>query len=350
MNRIEQLLTFTKEFLADKSLEAINENVILSLKETSEKAIRELQSENESFWENLRVPTPKKQAYIKMNKDCKASVLFLSQLSNRGHSKMRNQHLFSISDDEDDSSFDNTGVCFENLKTLLMDLEIEFHHFVKGLREDISGELKNPELNELTKIPMVLISDFFENYSQLNTLFRHQQANLGALRDGTEQAAKIKRMLTDCHKDKLLTFLWNKLRDTKRICKILAKIMRSCFCLYGGKVITGPEERHKRKESISEKMSSIVNRPYSSIKMSMNLSKIKSRRSMKFGDSFANDVNDIFFIDDMSAQFKIKCSEVRFEDEKKGPPLPNKSYLPIKGNGKKHNVDEGLGKCYCAIF
>ena len=348
MDRVEQLLTFSKEFLADKSFEAINENVILSLKETSEKGIRELQSENESFWQNLRVPIQKKQMYVKLNKECRANVLYLSQLGNKGHSKMRNKHFFSTSDEEDES-FDNTVTCFENLITCLMDLEIEFHHFVKILREDISSELKNPEGSEPTKIPTVLINDLFENYSQLNTLFRHQQINMAAFRDSAEEAAKIKVLLIECHKDKLLNFLWNKLRDTKRICKILAKIMKSCFCLYGGKVICSLDERIKRNESISEKMSSIANRPFSSIKMSMNLSKIKSRRSVKFGDSFANDFNDIFFIDDMSANFKIKYSEVRF-DEIKGPPLPNKSYLLAKANGKKYNVEEGLGKCYCAVF
>lgn len=349
MERIEQLLTFSKEFLLGKSFESLNENIILSLKETAGKSLAEIQSENDSFWENFELPSSKKHKYIQMNKSFKNYISFLSIAHSKTQTRFRTKHLFSISDDEDDS-FENIRACFTNLMTLLMDLEIEYQHFKKVSKEDMSSELTPSPPVELLKMPKVFFIDFFASFSKLHTLFRYHQQNGINLAETTEKLSSIKSLLADYHRDKLVIFIWNKLKDYKKINKILTQIIRNCFSLYGEKIVTPNNLQYGRKESMSEKMSSMMNKPVSSLKLSVNLSKIKSKRSLKYNDSMGTEFQDMFYFDDMNQNFTIKCNEIPYIDPKKVSNSSLNNYVHQKYSNKRLKDDVEFGKCYCNIF
>lgn len=349
MERVEQLIVFGKEFLAGKSLDGLNENIIWALKEATDRAIEQMRVETDKFWDSFQVPSSLKCRYVKAHKDCKAVLARLSKSGLKGGVRSRQTHLFSISDDEEDS-FENPRVCFDNMKALLLDLEIEYNHYAWLQSESQFRSLVGSKEDELVRFPVVLFSDFSDCFSKLNQLFRIQ-AQQGPVQSPTEELHLAKALITECQKDAVLMHAWNLIRDTNKILKILGKTLQACRVLYGDKLVQ-PESSLRRKESCSDKMSSLVNRPIPSFKMSMNISKIKVRPSIKAYDSFTNDVNDFFYSDDMSLATR-QGGEPRLLNLKRVPPSspPKRPSFPGQKLKLKRLPDEGaFGRCYCALF
>lgn len=348
MERVQQLIIFGKEYLAEKSLDGLNESVIWALKEATDLAIEQLRTDTDSFWDSFQVPNSLKSRYLKMHKECKALLAKLSKSGPKGGVRSRQTHLFSISDDEEDS-FDNPRVCFDNMKSLLLDLEIEYNHYAKLKSETQFKSLVGSKDDELVRFPVVVFNDFSDSFSKLSRLFK-MQAQQGNLKSSSEELNLAKTLITECQKDAVLLYVWNLIRDTNRILKILGKTLQACRALYGDKLVQ-PESSQRRKESCSEKMSFFMNRPINSFKMSMNISKIRVRPSMKVNDSFANDVNDFFYSDDMS--LVTRQGETRLLNLKRiPPPSPQKrpSFPGQKMTIRRLPDDGAFGRCYCDVF
>lgn len=354
MDRVFELLTFAKEFIADRTSDSLNENIIWALKEASDKALIELKAEHERYWDMFQVPVELKTRYLRLHKECKACVSRLSKLGPRGQAKLRQNHLFAISDDEDDS-FENPTACLDHLKGLLLDLEIQYKHCLKSQTEDHSADLGADSEAERVKLPLVLFTDFSECFSKLNKLFRLLSRDSGTTPGQAEDMGQAKALIFECQKERLLVHIWNLLRDFNKIVKLIGKVLQSCRFLYGDRLVVQAEAQRVRKESASEIMSSLVNKPISSMKMSMNLSKIRTRHSFKNNDSFANDINEIFYADDMSLKTRgmgpgLGGGEVRKSSPKRQTPPP-----PIEYPGQKLVIqrlpeDDAFGRCYCRLF
>jgi hypothetical protein len=311
----------------------------------------ELRCENELFWDSFHISHALKVRYLTLHKECKAVLGRLTTLVNRGVGKMRQKHLFSISDDDEDS-FENPRICFEHLQTLFLDLEIEYNHYQKTSGDDLSGEAAEGEGEEPVKLPVVLFSDFSDCFSKLNRIFRFQAQAQPQGRAGgpvLEELAQARSLILECQKEKLLVHVWALLRDSNKIVKILQRMLQGCRVLYGHKLMAEPEPFQRRKESSSEKMSSLMIRPVSSMKLSMNLSKIRPKYSSKFNDSFANEVNDLFCTDDLSV-YARGGGELRFVGNKALPPPPVREYPGPRMAPKRFQEDDSFGRCYCSIF
>lgn len=350
MERVAQLLTFGKEFLADKNFENLNENIIWSLKETVDKALVELRCEKEVFWDSFHIPQGLKARYLALHKECKAVLGRLTSSVNRGVGKMRQKHLFSISDDEEDS-FENPRICFEHLQTLFLDLEIEYNHYQKTAGDSLAGEPAEGG-EEQVKLPVVLFSDFSDCFSKLNRIFRFQaQTQHPGKGAGPEplELTQARELILECQKERLLVHVWALLRDSNKIAKILQRMLQGCRVLYGHKLMSEQEPFQRRKESSSEKMSSLLIRPVSSMKLSMNLSKIRPKYSNRFNDSFANEVNDLFCSDDLSMHAR-GGGDLRFVGNRAPPPPPVREYPGPRLAPKRFQEDDAFGRCYCSIF
>lgn len=352
MERIGQLLTFAKEFLADASFDKLNENIIWTLKEATDKAMTEMRAEIDLFWDTLTVPQSLKARYVKMNRDCKSLLSRLSSSGAKGPNGLRPSPLFSISDDEEES-FENPRVCFDGLKAMMLDLEIEYNHYARTQTEEVQTDPNPQGKDEVVKVPLVLFSDFADVFSKLNRVFRYRaQKTGGADPKLAEDVSEARTLILDCQKDKLLVHLLNRIRDTNKIIKLLGKMLQSCRVLYGDKLIFPIDLPVRRKESNSEKMSSLQNRPVSSLKLSMNLSKIRVRPSYRIQDSFANEVSEFFAPAETSARSR-SVYEPRFVNPRRreGPPLNLKGSYQGQALVIKQLPDEGaFGRCYCALF
>lgn len=351
MERIGQLLTFAKEFLADACLENLNENIIWTLKEATENAVTEMREETDQFWDNFQAPASVKARYIRLNKDCKALLSRLSSGGGKGQGGLRQNQLFSISDDEE-ASFENPRVCFEGLKTMMLDLEIEHSHFRRAQAEDVAADL-TARGEEAVKVPQVLFSDFSDCFSKLNRAFRSRAQRAGGVDPQfAEDIAQAKALILECQRDKLLVHLWNRIKDCNKISKLLGRMLQSCRVLYGDKLILPPELPTRRKESNSEKMSSLQNRPVSSLKLSMNLSKIRVKPSYKLNDSFAYEVNEFFNLPELSAKGRHSYDSRLASSKRPPPPLPllKNSYQGQTLVIKKLPDEGAFGRCYCAMF
>lgn len=351
MERIGQLLTFGKEFLADKTFENLNDCILGDLKDTIEKTILELRCENEMFWDHFLIPQSLKVRYLTLHKECKACVARLTASGGRGMAKARQTHLFSISDDEDDS-FENPRTCFDHLKTLFLDLEIECNHYLKTSTEDVGSEGPLAAQEEQVKLPLVLFTDFSECFSKLNRIFRFQaqsQPVRGSKVSSTD-LEEAKALILECQKEKMLVHVWNLLRDSNKIAKILRRMLQGCRVLYGDKLMTGPEPSKRRKESTSERMSPMPTKQISSIKLSVNLSKIRPKYSGRFNESFVNEVHELFCQDDMSmhsrgGDLRLRTARVRAPD----PPV-REYQMPRPPPPRRLPGDDAFGRCYCSIF
>lgn len=353
MLKIEWLLNFSKEFFMDHTIETINENVLLSIKLETEKILAESQQEFDDFFANLTTQHHSKKRFQRLNYEMKSvsEALRSSMLVN--HKQQKRKHLDSSSVDEDET-FCSYNSNFESLKTLLLELEIQFRHW-KMLNEG-SFTATPPEsanVGVLVDLRQPFFDEFFANYSKVNKLLTLAVLDSNAHSVKPETITAAKQALDEFNKDEFLKFIFHKSRDTKKILKILCNIFTICGVLFGDKIFLNANNGAiaERKESgLSDYLLSLNNKQSNSFKLSLGLSKIRSKKESKCNQSMIDDMNGMWEETRTHSEHQLMKE---FNCEPKGgsytpyKPAPRASLIESRNYGDYENFQS---KCYCRIF
>ena len=353
MLKIEWLLNFSKEFFMEHTIQSINENVLLSIKMETEKILAESQQEYEDFFGNLSTQNHSKKRFQRLNYDLKSvsEALRSSMLVN--HKQQKRKHLDSSSVEEDDT-FCSYNSNFESLRMLLLELEIQFRHW-KMLNEGVftATQLESNNVGVPVELRKPFFDELFANYSKVNKLLTLAvlDSNSNAVRSETIAAAK--QALDEFNKDEFLKFIFHKNRDTKKILKILSNIFTICGVLFGDKIFikgNGGAIVERKESGLSDYLLSLNKNQSGSFKLSLGLSKIRSKKESKCNQSMIDDINGMW--EETRTHSEHQLMKELSQEPKGGAytpykPAPRANLLEPRNLGDYENFES---KCYCRIF
>ena len=360
MHRVEFLLNFAKDFFMEHTYETINENVLLSIKVEAENILTQSLREFDDFYTTIYIPTTTRKRFQKLNTDFRAyaDILRTTVLANGKFHKRKHLDSSSIDEEETFSSF-NTS--YESLRMLFLELEIHFRHW-KTLSEvnPVLTPIVSSIVGSTVELKKAFFEELFQNYAKLNKLVNYASPEMSLNMTKLETINGAKQALEEFNKDDFLKFMFHRVRDTKKILKILANVLTVCSVLFGDKAFANqnsPTHPERKESGLSDYLLSL-NRQTSSIKFSMGFSKIRTKRESKGTESILDDLNRIWEDERPPSQKNIRQLHLNQNNENLTPPksqpkggqIPGEKSCAVGQQGQQHDFHNFESKCYCQIF
>jgi hypothetical protein len=289
MKKVELLVNFCQEFLFDRSLSEVNENIIYSIKDEVLTLIKLSNQEYELMFDKPLVSDEEAVRFTKLNQELVRDIQFLKESFPR-QKKLRKWHFASAStSDDDEEVFDQNSSPdnYEMLKSLILKLECQAHDHLSCLESPI-------EFNEHTPVtqilPKYLYDGLVENYCILNKNFICPPENCDEFGSLNSQMKQIRFRLNDIQKSASFQFLRRVIRTHKKSIKTMSQIVTICLFIYGDKILNHKEALTSARdiEVFTPRRHSPNPLRYSpeSVFFSKQISRVKYRRPSISSDSF----------------------------------------------------------------
>lgn len=350
MKKVELLVNFCREFVFDRSLSEVNENIIFTIKDDVLKLIRLSNKDHEQMFDKPLVSDEEAIRFSKLSQELVRDIQFLKDSFPR-QKKLRKWHFASASTSDDEEVYDQNSSPdnYEVLKQLILKLECQAQEHLNCLES-------SPEWGNETPVTQILTKSFYDtfvdNYCILNKNFIYSPDSIeqfGGLKSHMEQ---IRSRLNELHKSSAFQFLRRVIRTHKKSVKTMSQIVSICLFIYGDKILNHTEALTSAldSEAVTPRHLSPCIQRFSpeSVTFSKQISRVKYRRPSISSDSFYLMLPSFLphekvphLNSDSTYITKHKRKETVQNSPKPSTPSQNKF---------DEEINSLAGRCFCIIF
>jgi hypothetical protein len=352
MKKIELLVNFSKEFLLDRTLQQVNENIILSIKEDVLTLVKLVTNEYEQLFERPSVSEEDIHRFTILNQEILKDIQFLKDLCPKNKKGRKWNFINAGASDDDDKLFEQNTVNnnYESLKSLILKLEYQAKDHISSF-EEISlierGGVPSPE-----NLSREFYENMVSNYSLLNKNFLYNVEDSDFFANARTQIEEIRTHLSELHKNSSFQYLRKIISTYKKTLKIMTDIVSVCLFIYGDKIVNEIESptfaKKEDNENSQEISPHLIKISHDSVVFSKQFSRVKHRRPSISSDSFYLLVPE-FLQNDKESNYGN--SESTSCINKKKTNIPEQIKTPLtENNPTAEEFDHLSGRCFCLIF
>ena len=350
MQKVELLGNFCREFLFDRSLSEVNENIIFTIKDDVLMLIRLSSNEHERLFDAPLVSDEEAIRFTRINQEFVRDIQFLKDSSPR-HKKLRKWHFASASTSDDEEMYDQNSSPnnYEVLKQLIFKLECQAQEHLSCL-ESLPG--RDNEAPATQVLPKSFYDSFVENYSILHKNFIYNPESIDQFGGMQNQMEQIRCRLNELHKSASFQFLRRVISTHKKSVRTMSQIVSICLFIYGDKILNPADDLASALDghSVTPHHPSPCIRRFSpeSVTFSKQISRVKYRRPSISSDSFYSMLPN-FLPHEKVPQFNSDSTFITRHRKKDTNHTSPKQSSPSQ-NRFEDELNSLGGRCFCIIF
>jgi hypothetical protein len=351
MNRVGLLVNFSKEFLIDRGLDQINENIFSSLKEEVLILCKSVSSSYETFFEAAFVSDEEAELFAQLDQELARDVRFLLDLSPRNRKGQRWRFIDKNSSDEDEPVSEQNSMInsLETLKSLIAKLENQATYYASTIEKT---KMAVKEVRGTKVLPRSFYESLVRNYTIVNKNFLYNVDDSDFFNGIRPQLNKIRSHIYKFQQNCTLIFLRLLVNSHSKALKTMNDIASLCLFLYGKKIVSTLDKNgsnhHERTQLALQSISPILReKSPSSVEFSKHFSKIPHKRVSINLESFCSGLSNFIKIEEAPEHLASLSDEKLIRRTPKSDSRTEKQRVKEASNEK---FDHLAGRCFCSIF